>query len=449
MSDITIERGAAKASATARQRVEEFFSANEIHTVELAFADIQGVARGKRIPVRHFLKTLDRGIPFCKAVLGWDIACDVFPGIEFASFDNGYPDLVARADASTLKVLPWKPGVAWVIADLFTEHGDVVQAAPRNVLKNVINRAEEHAVLPKVGPELEFYLLGEDLKPLYEGIQCYSTPHAAIFADVLDEITISLEAAGVEVEAAGTEYGPAQIEINLAYTDALTAADNTLYFKNAVREIARKHGYVATFMAKPWEGESGNSFHLHQSLWSLDGETNLFDADEALGKRYLAGLQATARELQAIVAPTVNSYKRFVEQSFAPVNVTWGFDNRTAATRSLLGEGFASRIEQRTGSADANPYLVTAANIAAGLYGIDGELVLGGSTGNDAYAATDAQPLPSTLREALDALEASTVARAAFGDTFTAAFLAIGRHEVAVWERAVTQWERDRYLRLV
>jgi len=449
MSDITIERGAAEAPVTARQRAEEFLSANDIHTVELAFADIPGVARGKRIPARHFLKTLERGIPFCKAVLGWDIACDIFPGIDFASFDNGYPDLVAKADTSTLRTLPWKPGVAWVIADLFTEHGDVAEAAPRHVLKRVISLAEEHAVVPKVGPELEFYLLDEDLKPLYEGIQCYSTPHAALFADVLDEIAIALEEAGIEVEAAGTEYGPAQIEINLAYTDALTAADNTLYFKNAVREIARKHGYVATFMAKPWAGESGNSFHLHQSLWTLDGETNLFDNDEALGNSYLAGLQATAREFQAVVAPTINSYKRFVEQSFAPINVTWGIDNRTAATRSLLGEGSASRIEQRTGSADANPYLVTAANIAAGLHGVDAELVLGERTDHDAYTSPDAQPLPSTLREALDIFETSAVARKTFGDTFTDAFLVIGRHEVEIWEQAVTEWERDRYLRLV
>jgi glutamine synthetase len=273
--------------------------------------------------------------------------------------------------------------------------------------------------------------------------------HSALLADVLDEITIALESVGIQTEAAGTEYGPAQVEINLGYTDALAAADNTLYFKNAVREIARKHGYVATFMAKPWAGESGNSFHLHQSLWSLDGETNLFDTDDQLGRRYLAGLQATARELQAIVSPTINSYKRFVEQSFAPINVTWGFDNRTAATRSLLGEGSASRIEQRTGSADANPYLVAAVNIAAGLYGVDAELELGDSTDNDAYASTEAQRLPSTLREALDAFEASTVARTALGDSFTDAFLVIGRHEVEIWEQAVTEWERDRYLRLV
>jgi glutamine synthetase len=448
MSDITVERESA-GPKTNHEIAEQFLSANGIHTVEVAFADIPGVARGKRIPARHFLKSLDRGIPFCKAVLGWDIACEIFPGVEFASFDNGYPDLVARADVTTLRVLPWRPGVAWVIGDLYTEHGDIVEAAPRNVLKRVIARAESQALLPKIGPELEFYLLDEDLKPLWDGIQCYSTPYAALIADVLDEITVALESAGVLVEAAGTEYGPAQIEINLAYDDALSAADNTLYFKTAVREIARKHGLVATFMAKPWAAESGNSFHLHQSLWSLDGETNLFDTDEKLGRNYLGGLQATARELQAIVAPTINAYKRFVEDSFAPVNVTWGFDNRTAATRSLLGEGGASRIEQRTGSADGNPYLIAAANIAAGLHGIEADLHAGAATTNDAYASTDAVRLPSTLRDALDLLESSEFAREALGSVFLDTFLTIGRHEVAIWERAVTDWERDRYLRLV
>lgn len=449
MSDTTIELQAAEAPASDRELVEQFFLANGIHTVELAFADIPGVVRGKRIPARHFLKTLEKGIPFCKAVLGWDLACDIFPGIPFASFDNGYPDLVARADVSTLKLVPWRTGVAWVIADLYTEHGEIHEVAPRHVLKRVIASAEELALRPKIGPELEFYLLDEELNPLYGGIQCYSTSHAAGLADVLDEITTTLESVGIEVEAAGTEYGPAQIEINLGYADALTAADNVLYFKTAVREIARKHGHVATFMAKPWATESGSSFHLHQSLWSVDGETNLFDGDEKLGASYLAGLQSTARDFQAVVAPTVNAYKRFVEESFAPVNVTWGVDNRTAATRTLLGEGSASRLEQRTGSADANPYLIAAANLAAGLHGVRNELTPGNATSDDAYASRTAERLPATLRDALDALESSAVPRQALGDAFLDAFITIERHEVAIWERAVTDWERDRYLRLV
>jgi glutamine synthetase len=448
MSDVTIEREGLE-TRTDREIAEAFFSAHAIHTVEVTFADIPGVARGKRVPVRHFLMALDKGIPFCKAVLGWDIACDIFPGIDYASFDNGYPDFVARADVTTLKILPWRPGVAWAIADVYTEHGDVVEAAPRQVLKRVVARAEALALLPKIGPELEFYLLGEDLQPLWSGIQCYSTPHAAQLADVLDEIALALEEAGIGVEAAGTEYGPAQIEINLAYTDALSAADNALYFKAAVREIAARHCYVATFMAKPWAAESGNSFHLHQSLWSLDGDANLFESDDKLGAQYLAGLQATAREVQALVAPTVNAYKRFVEDSFAPVNVTWGADNRTAATRALLGAGSASRIEQRTGSADANPYLVVAANVAAGLKGIEAHLEPGSATQSDAYTLANAERLPSTLEEALDELQRSTFAREALGSAFLDAFLVIGRHEVAIWKRAVTDWERDRYLRLV
>lgn len=429
-------------------QLAERFAKDGVHTVEVAFVDTVGVLRGKQIPTRHFLKAEIPQFPFCNAALAWDIQCDLFPGVEFASFDNGYPDVFARPDPSTYAPLPWRPGVAFLLADVYSEHGELVRVAPRYVLKRVLAAAQALGYQVKVGTELEFYLLDADGKPALDGIQCYSLDHAARLAPVLDQVRLALESIGIEVEASGTEYGPAQVEINLAYGEALHIADATFLFKKAVKEIARQHGLIATFMAKPWTGESGSSFHLHQSLWAPDRGTNLFSQDRALALRYASGLVAHARELTALLAPTINSYKRFVPDSFAPTCVSWDRDNRTVATRMLLHGGSGARIEYRSGGADANPYLVVAANIAAGLEGIKHNPPLPEPTLGNAYA-TPSQKLPSTLSEALDLLESSEVARNAFGQEFVDLFVSVGRHDVTVNQAVVTDWERGRYLETV
>jgi glutamine synthetase len=224
-------------------------------------------------------------------------------------------------------------------------------------------------------------------------------------------------------------------------------ADKTLLFKNTVKEIARKHGLYATFMAKPWAGESGNGFHVHQSLWNLDKTVNYFDQDQQIAEQYLAGLLSTARSFMAFASPSINSYKRYRDHSFAPINVTWGFDNRTVTTRSLLGLGSASRLEHRTGSADANPYLIIAANIIAGIHGIENKLVPPPITDENAYLV-DAPLLPKTLVEALDLLEKDEVSKNYFNEQFLELFLVIGRHETSEFESIVTDWERARYLEM-
>lgn len=433
-------------SVTDMEELAERIKREGLHTVEIGFADTVGVLRGKRIPARQFIQSAHAGIPFCTAVLAWDVQCEIFPGVAFASFDNGYPDLVARPDPSTFRTLPWREGTGIVLADLYSERGEILEFAPRQLLKRVMTKALQLGYRPKVGAELEFYLLDEKDNPAYDGIQCYSLPNGEALDPALKDIELMLEAAGIEIEASGTEYGPAQAEINLTYGDALAVADATLLFKNAVKQIARRHGLKATFMAKPWENESGSSFHVHQSLWSIDGTTNLFAEDEALAHRVLAGLLATASELAALGAPNVNSYKRFQAESFAPTNISWGHDNRTVSARALLDAGSSSRLEQRSGSADANPYLIIAANIAAGLHGIAGELSPSGHVDGNGYAAAEAVSLPSTLGAALDLLAASSVAREAFGDEFVDLYVAIGRHDMDAHHSVVTDWERRRYL---
>jgi glutamine synthetase len=423
---------------------KEYLEKNQIHTVEIGFGDVNGVLRGKRIPVRHFLKIAETGSALAKAAFAWDIQCGVFPGLELASFDNGYPDMIARPILSTLRKIPWREGSAFVLADIYDEHGHIVEVTPRRVLSNVIKKANDLGYRPLVGSELEFYLLDQERRPLFNGIQCYSLYKGATLEYVLEEIRTGLEDYGIPLEALHIEYGPAQIEIIPEYDDALTMADNTLIIKNAVREIAYKHGVYASFMAKPWEGESGCGYHVHQSLWDPERKENLFGKDETLARHYLAGLLTTARELMVLGSPSINSYKRFTDYSFAPVNVTWDYDNRTVATRSLLGLEKESRIEHRTGSADANPYTIIAANIAAGLHGLEHQLEPPEQIRADAYTV-DATPLPTNLGHALDLLEASTVAKQYLGENFVKMFLTIGRHEVSLFEKAVTDWERERY----
>ena len=418
-----------------------------IHTVIVAFADLPGVVRGKRIPTAHFLRSLDTGIPFCNAVLGWDISGDLLTDVPWASFQSGYPDFLARADVRSLRVAPWHDDTAYVFSDLYTEHGDVVEAAPRRVLERVVAAAETVGYRPKIGAELEFYLTDDQRRPVFADVQAYSVEHGSLVEGVVGEIRSALLSAGIDVEAAGLEYGPAQIEITLSYGDALAAADDAVFFKTAVREIARQHGLRATFMAKPWAAESGNGFHMHQSLWSPDGTRNLFAGNDKLALSYVAGLLDTARELQLLSAPTANSYKRIRLQSFAPTNVSWGIDNRTTATRVLLSEGGSSRVEYRAGAADANPYLIIAANIAAGLRGVAEGLQPPARVAGDA-GDSDAPALPTDLAEAARLFESSPVAKELLGDDFHLAYRKLARHELAAWESAVTDWERDRYFDL-
>ncbi len=428
-------------------KIKKIIEENEIHTVEIGFADVAGILRGKRVSARNFINNAEKGFFLSKATLVWDIQCSVFPGVDLANFENGYPDLVAKPILSSFKKLPWRQGSAFVLCDPHEEHGQAIEVAPREVLKRVLAKANELGYRPVIGSELEFYLLNEERRPFYDGIQCYSLYKGSEQEFVLEEIRVSLEELGIHVESSNTEYGPAQVEINLEYDDALVMADKTVQFKNAVKEIARKHGLYATFMPKPWAEESGNGFHVHQSLWDLERKINYFDRDENLARHYLAGLLTTAQEFMALGSPSINSYKRFRDHSFAPINVTWGYDNRTVTTRSLLGLGQGSRLEHRTGSADANPYLIIAASIAGGLHGIANKLVPPPITADNAYVV-EAPLLPKNLEEALHLLAASEVGKDAFGTSFLDVFLAIGRHEVSLYEVAVTDWERERYLEM-
>lgn len=425
-------------------KIKKIIEEKGIHTVEVIHADTLGILGGKMIPTKSFLKNYNSGFGICKASLGWDIQGNLFEGLEITDFKTGCPDVIVKPILSTFREIPWRKGSAFVFGELYEENGEIFKLAPREILKQLVIRYEHIKYRPLVGVELEFYLLDNERQQLNQGIHSYSLSKGVELEYVLGEIRNNLEKIGIDLEATHAEYGPAQIEIIIEYGDALEIADKTVLIKSIVKEIARKHGLYATFMAKPWSRESGSGFHVHQSLWDLELKKNVFQENEEVATQYLAGLTNTTSEFMAFSSPSINSYKRFSKYSFAPVNESWGNDNRTAAVRSLLSHGKGSRLEQRIGSADANPYLVIAASLAGGLYGLENKINLNGNASIDAYSSVE-KPLPRNLDQALKRLEKSNVAKEYFSERFVNLFLAIGRNEISLYEEAVTDWEFNRY----
>lgn len=432
--------------------VLELIKREKIETVQIGYADIQGVLRGKYIPSPFFIDTIDKGIPFCVVALGWDIQCEIVEGIPLSAWENGFPDFIAKPDLSTFQVLPWRDNTAFVMCDILTEEGEPFPLAPRMLLKNVIAEANKMGYAPHMASELEFYLLKDDMKtPIYEGIQCYNIYKGGGAEFILSEIRENMAKLGIYIEASNTEYGPAQIEVNIRYSEALDCADKTVLFKNGVKEIARKHDLYATFMSKPWHGESGNGYHVHQSLWDINSEKNLFATNghglNDLMKNYLGGLLNYAGDIYTLGAWSVNSYKRVAPYSYAPTRISWGTDNRTTSMRAVMA-GNGTRLENRMAAAEANPYLVFAGNIAAGLEGIKSKAEIPEPILGDGYTEEAGELLPTNLEQALNNFEKSKI-RSYFNEEFADAFVTIGKFEVEQFRKVVHEWERERYLEMV
>jgi glutamine synthetase len=320
------------------------------------------------------------------------------------------------------------------------------------VLKAQMERAAALGFTPMMGSELEFYLLREtfqeawtqryeDLTPSVPYILDYHILASTYDEGLIRQIRNGMHGAGIKVETSKGEAWPGQHEINFHFADALTMADNHVIYKNGAKEIAHANGCSITFMAKPFESWIGNSCHIHASLFR-DGQPAFRD-DEALFERFVAGQIATFKELAIFLAPTINSYKRYAAGSWAPTTLAWGHDNRTCGFR-VVGHGAAKRSETRIPGGDVNPYLAFAAIIAAGIHGIENELPLPAALEGNAYES-DAERFPSTLREAILALELGTMARGAFGDQVVDHYLNYAHTEQALYDKVVTDWERVRY----
>ncbi|MBN7773589.1 glutamine synthetase family protein [Clostridium aminobutyricum] len=426
------------------EKVKAYIKEHLIDSVEIGFADINGSIIGKRLPARFLLEHMTSGTGVCRAPLTWDIQSEYFSTSKFAGFEYGASDMILKPDYSTLREIPWRKGTAFVLADLDIDTGERIQVAPRQILKNVLARLENIGYTAKVGSEIEFYLLDENKRSIFGGKQAYSIGKASQFSDIIDQLQRNLEAFNIPVEAIHTEYGPGQIEVIFEYSDALTNADNTIIGRNAIKEIARKNGLYATFMAKPWDTESGSGYHLHQSLWTKEGR-NAFAEDKNVLEQYAAGLLSGTSEFMALVSPTVNSYKRLTDMSFAPTKVGIGYDNRTVSTR-LVGHGNSTRIEQRTGAADANAYFLIAASIASGLYGLEHKLPASRLIEGNGYFNDELPNIPRTLKDAAVLFDKSEKAIEYFGKDFVEIFSELIHFDISVHDTTVSDWERDRYL---
>lgn len=426
-----------------------------IDVVRLAYADLIGTERGRDILVHRFARTVGDGVAFCRSVYGTSPMGDV---VDMAGgLTDGLPDIVAFPDLTTFAPLPWAPGVASVIADVFNPDGTPSQESPRTVLRSVIKQFAELGMTPMVGPELEFYLLDADpASP--SGWRRYGDATGNVYVSglrgdpentLLESLRI-LSAYGLDVVAANHEFSSGQFEINLWHSDAMEAADRAFRFKAAVKELARGRGKLATFMAKPFNDQGGSGFHLHFSTWSDDGHPLFDDPDgpDGLSKTGLyavGGLLAHAPGLTALLNPTINSYKRFGPDTLAPWLIDWGLDNRSAMVRIPPERGRASRLELRLGDASANPYLAVAGLLAAAYLGVRDQTSPPDQLIGYGYDTAKADMLPGSLSEALDALEADADLAAILGPRFVAAFSAYKRNELERFAHFVTDWEFREY----
>jgi glutamine synthetase len=444
--------------------LEALIRNGSVDTVLVAFTDLQGRLIGKRVTGHFYLDHVASGegaIEACVYLLAVDVDMTPLPGFDFANWETGYGDFRCVPDPATLRIVPWLEKTALVLCDLYDEEsGEPVEVSPRQILIKQVERAAALGYRVMCASELEFFLFRES----YEEAQAKRfqdlTPHSGFIEDyhilqttrdeyLIRQIRNGMDAAGVPVEFSKGEAGRGQHEINLRYADAVTMADRHVVYKNGAKEIAGLNGRSLTFMAKYSMDDVGSSCHVHSSLWNADGTESLMwqeDGPDHMSpafRGWLGGLVATGRELAWMFAPTVNSYKRYQPESWAPTALAWGRDNRTCGFR-LVGHGQGFRIESRIPGADCNPYLAFAATIAAGLHGIENTIEPPPMLIGNAYEAPDIPHVPWNIVDAITEFERSEVASVAFGEAVHRHLVHAARQEWAVFNQAVTDWELRR-----
>ena len=430
-------------------------SRGAIDTVLTCIVDMQGRLMGKRFHAEAFLEIADDETHCCNYLLATDLEMTTPEGYGSTSWQSGYGDYIMKPDLGTVRPVPWLEGTALVLCDVLDHHTHApVPHSPRAILKRQVMRAEALGFTAIMATELEFFLFqgthdaiasnGFALTPISRYNEDYHIFQTAKEEPVMRPIRNHLRAMGVPVEGTKGEAEAGQEELNIKYAGALATADHHTLSKHAVKEIAHQQGFSATFLPKWHHDRGGSAAHVHQSLWK-DGANVFYDADKPLAKselmdHYMAGLLKYAPHYTYFMAPYINSYKRFAKGTFAPTQIVWSVDNRTAAFR-LCGDGTKGiRVECRVPGADMNPYLACAAMLAAGLEGITEKLALQDAFVGDAYESTDNQ-IPNTLRDAREALLASDMLRAAFGEGVIAHYARAAEVEIEDFNRVVTDYE--------
>jgi glutamine synthetase len=433
--------------------------------VKVACSDIDGILRGKYLHIDKFAGALDGGFGFCDVVFGWDSQDQCYDNTQVTGWQHGFPDALARLDVSTLRRVPWDGNVPFFLGEFVNGDGSPYPVCPRQILKRVLKRAEKLGFAPMCGIEYEWFNFAETPQSwaakkgvgpetITPGMFGYSLLRMGDQRGFFNALMDDMVAFGVPIEGLHTETGPGVYEVALQFSGALEAADRAILFKTGAKEIGKRFGVMPSFMAKWNQGYPGCSGHIHQSL--SDGKSNLFyDAKSKrsmskLFESYLAGQLQALMQFAPMFWPTVNSYKRLVDGFWAPVKPTWGLDNRTASFRVIAGSPKATRLETRCPGADINPYLATAAVVAAGLHGVEKGLKLTTPpiTGTN-QGAENIPRAPRSLIETTRIFQGSDIARDWFGDLFVDHFAATREWEWRQWQDAVTDWELKRYFEII
>lgn len=423
--------------------------ADGVRLVRFELPDLHGTSRSKLVPIEHAADYAERGLNMYGGAGVLDTRSDVVAGSLYNE-EVAYGDQRLFPDPATAAIVPWVEGTGRFICDSCWDDGRPLAALPRHVARQVVERARELGFEPLFGFEPEFYLLDPvSRRPLFAGQHIFNTVRNTYVA-FIQELVEQLQALGLSIITANCEYAGSQWEINFTPASGMAGPDAAFTFKNAVKELAHLRGYCATFMSKPFADSAGSGCHVHVSLRDGDGR-NLFgdesdpDGISRLARQFIAGQLKYARSVYALLAPTVNCLKRRRPHTFSPTNVSWGLEDRSALVR-VKGGSIASRhVEHRAPTALTNPYLAAAAVLGAGLLGIEQELELEPPARAPAEEDPTRPPLPTSLRESLELLEADDAVVGLLGSEFVAAHGAVRRHELQRFENHVTDWEWNEY----
>jgi glutamine synthetase len=431
-------------------------ASGDVDTVLVCLIDMQGRLMGKRFVAQHFVNGGYEESHCCNYLLATDFEMATPDGYASTSWESGYGDYIMKPDLETLRPVPWLEGTAMVLCDVLDHHTHAeVPLSPRTMLKKQIQRLEAMGLSPVMATELEFFLFEKsfdeirksgfrDLAPISGYNEDYHIFQTTKEEHIMRPIRNHLYAAGIPVEGSKGEAEAGQEELNIKYSDAMSTADHHTISKHAIKEIAWQQGHAVSFLPKWDENRVGSSSHVHQSMWR-DGKNAFFDPSDELGmsdlmRNYMGGLLKYAPDYMYFLAPYINSYKRFQKGSFAPTRTIWSVDNRTAGFRLCAAGSKAVRVECRIPGSDMNPYLAMAAQLAAGIKGIEDAEKLAAPTVGDAYEG-DTGFIPQNLRDARTALNGSEMLRAAFGDDVVDHYSRAAAWELEEFDRVVTDYE--------
>ncbi len=448
------------------EELEAMIRDGRVDTLIVAFTDMQGRLMGKRVQAQAFLSgVIDHGAHFCTYLLGTDMEMNTPDGFALMNWETGYGDWIASPVWESMRVLPWLEKTAIVLSDTINEetHAEI-PVSPRTILKRQVAAAAEMGFVIKAGSEFEYYVTRDSWEDMHrkgwtvpERFGTYNEDYHLLQATKAEPLHRLLRnqmtEARIPVEFSKGEAAPGQHEVNIRYDEVMESADRSVLFKHGAKEIAYLNGWGITFMAKPDHTWTGSSGHLHMSVWNADGSRSLMSDDKSDApyhmsqtmRYFLGGMMKLVREFSVFIAPNINSYKRFAVASWAPVNVVWGWDNRTTGFR-VVGHRQALHIECRFPGGDMNAYLTYAAMVGAGLWGIRNKVEPPDEYKGNGYVATGCDRMPRALYEAITELERSEAAVEIFGADIVAHYLNAARVEQQAYDAVVHPWERERYL---